>query len=99
MDVLPNCTPEYQNKVICPTGGKSSSVVHSLLSVLVPMWSICYASYSTHFTTSVSLRIALQVLAAMQARLLDFDDRVRAAAVEAACKAAKASPQVCLQES
>ena len=48
---------------------------------------------------SVSLSIALQVLAAMKARLLDFDDRVRAAAVEAACKAAKASPQVCFQES
>ena len=36
VDVLPNCTPEYQNKVNCPTGGKSSSVVHGLSSVLVP---------------------------------------------------------------
>ena len=48
---------------------------------------------------TVSLSIALQVLAALKARLLDFDDRVRAAAVEAACKAAKASSQVCLHES
>ena len=38
VDVLPNCTPEYQNKVKGPAGGKSSNVVHSLTSVLVAMW-------------------------------------------------------------
>ena len=96
--VLPNCTLEYQNKVNCPIVGKNSSVMHSLSSVLVPMWPPQYASHSIHLTTSVSHSIALQVLAAMKARLLDFDDKVRAAAVEAACKVAKARPQVCFQE-
>ena len=49
--VLPNCTLEYQNKVNCPSIGKTSSVMHSLSSVLVLMWPPQYASHPIHLTS------------------------------------------------